>query len=226
MACTNCGATNKFIIDDQAGERICTNCGVVAEDRMIQYEEPEYRIFNEDEGRDEHNKQRAGPPQSIYDLDISNPEHTYLKALKQNTDDILSFYYFRRERVPKLILYTAWDVVEKAYRIQKRQKESGGLTNEEPEKIRKKYSSRIIIIVCGCYVALKTVQTYVDIGGLCDQASQYVSHLSFHMFATPKTNAVFKMLQKLHYKKDSRINTCSYQVPKRYPSKAHISLRR
>jgi transcription initiation factor TFIIIB Brf1 subunit/transcription initiation factor TFIIB len=221
--CTNCGATNKFVTDDREGARICTNCGAVAEDRMIQYEEPEYRIFDEE---NKQHKQRVGPPQSIYDLDISNPEHTYLKALKQNTDDILSCYYFRGEHVPKLILCTAWDVVEKAYRIQKRQKESGVLTNKDSEKTRKKYSYRIIIIVCGCYVALQTGQTHVNIDRLCNQASNYVSHSSFHMFATPKTTAVLRMLQKLNCRKDSRINTCSYPVPKRPQSRAHITLRR
>ena len=108
--CVNCGASNSVVKDARAGERICTNCGAVVEERMIQNEEPEYRIFDHE---DDQNKQRAGLPQSIYDFDTSNSEHNYLKELKLNTEEVLSVYYFCGERVPKLISNTALDVVEK-----------------------------------------------------------------------------------------------------------------
>jgi hypothetical protein len=152
-------------------------------------------------------------------LDTSNSEHNYLKELKQNTEEVLSVYYFRGDRVPKLILNSALDVVEKAYRLQKRQKESP----KDTSLLRQKYSYRIVIIVCGCYIALQTARIpTVTIDCLCFQVSRYVSHQhSSHTFATPKDTAVLKMLQQLKWKKDSSINTRAHRVPM-HSSKSRI----
>lgn len=217
--CINCSATNRFVNDDHAGQRTCTNCGAVAEERMIQWEEPEYRIFEQD---DNGNKQRVGTPQSIFDLDTSNPDHRYLKELKEHTADVLSVYYFCGNRVPKLILNNAFDVVEKAYRLQKREKQFGtedsvpaGCSDKTTTTLRQKYSHRIVIVVCGCYVALQASQIpNVTIDFLCSAVTSRVSmQLSSHTFATPKSTAVLKMLQRLKMKKHSGISTRLHRVP-------------
>ena len=45
MFCSNC---NNIIKDNVRGEYICTNCGTVHEERLID-QGPEYRIFNKEE---------------------------------------------------------------------------------------------------------------------------------------------------------------------------------
>jgi len=60
MLCSNCNGIN-IIKDNTRGEHICTDCGTVHEERLID-QGPEYRIFNKEEGK---RRSRTGGPTTL-----------------------------------------------------------------------------------------------------------------------------------------------------------------
>ncbi len=73
--CPNCGS-NDVITDQDRGEKICSNCGFVIEDRMIDFS-TDWRAYNQEEYE---KKARAEAPSSIINHDLS----TYIGL--ENTD--------------------------------------------------------------------------------------------------------------------------------------------
>ncbi|KAH8584614.1 transcription initiation factor IIB [Cryptosporidium sp. chipmunk genotype I] len=63
--CKRCGAGNSIVVyDSKSGSEICTRCGVVVEDRVIN-EEQEWRSFSND-GNDGNSKSRIGSVNDVW----------------------------------------------------------------------------------------------------------------------------------------------------------------
>ncbi|OII72577.1 transcription initiation factor TFIIB [Cryptosporidium ubiquitum] len=88
--CKRCGAGNSIVVyDSKSGSEICTRCGVVVEDRVIN-EEQEWRSFSND-GNDGNSKSRIGSVNDVWlddgtDSQLLVGDKKLMKAmLKHNT---------------------------------------------------------------------------------------------------------------------------------------------
>ncbi len=186
--CKECGQPDSFVVNDHIGERTCTKCGVVQEERMIQDSVTEYRIFSEEDNF----KKRVGHPVSIFEMDPDDPQNLFLKEMRVAAKQVLYRYYYH-DYIPKIAIQATYGVIEQAFKIQKREK------SVKNDHTRKKFSNRIIIVVAGCYIGLRQTFSSPDIDILAQQASDILSESIPHAFMPPDAIAVRTFLTSMNY---------------------------
>jgi len=78
--CQECGS-RRLLTDNKAGEVVCTSCGLIIRDLVLD-QKPEWRIFTNE---DEKAKRRVGPPTSIfrYDKNLATTFQPYKDAYEK-----------------------------------------------------------------------------------------------------------------------------------------------
>jgi transcription initiation factor TFIIB len=69
--CPRCGKTGTMVMDSSSGEQVCTNCGFVSNERLLD-EGPEWRNFGKEQG--EEDRSRVGGPSTLarHDMGLSS----------------------------------------------------------------------------------------------------------------------------------------------------------
>ena len=123
--CRNCKKKTKIVTDWSSGDTICTNCGMVLDERLISENMSEYRIFADDNNTSS-SKTRVGKTQSIFESNISSEfqpdvdeREFYTKGLELMNDFFVSHFSDSRE---KAIEYRAREIFDHAFRTQKGEK--------------------------------------------------------------------------------------------------------
>ncbi len=153
-SCNNCGKKNSWVEKWSTGDRVCSSCGMVGEERMISFEQTEYRIFEDDDD----SKVRVGPSFSIFEhvnmcdkVDTDEKEF-YNKGLLMLKDFFRDHFTDGRRAQIEI---RAKEIFDYAFRKQKNQKE-GDLTflNKDKEKSkRQKYSRKKTYLVAAIWIA-------------------------------------------------------------------------
>jgi len=161
LVCTGCESTS-FAEDHRSGDWICTQCGLVSEERLIS-NEAEYRVFAEDSAS--YNKIRVGQaynPLMEYSLTersrLERDEKEFLWDGLRNIDEIF-FKLYRGDSVNSPALNRAKELFQKAFHMQVEQKKGAVPMKRSGDakrlKNRQKFSRRKQFVVSCIYQALK-----------------------------------------------------------------------
>ena len=154
--CGNCNKANSFIDNWSSGDRICSSCGIVTQERMITFDETEYRVFRDDD--DSKKKIRVGKAYSIFEhmnvcSDIDNDEKEFYSKGLMMLEDFFSYHFVDARRMD--IENRAKEIFDYAFRKQKDQKEGEFLfiNKEKEETKRQKYSKKKTYLVTAIWIA-------------------------------------------------------------------------
>jgi transcription initiation factor TFIIIB Brf1 subunit/transcription initiation factor TFIIB len=158
--CKNCGSDD-FVFQYKEGDKVCTACGVVADERMIS-EEAEYRLFSDDSSS--LSKVRAGPATSIYLLSdhstgqsrLAAEERQFLYDGWKNIDQVVNRLF--PDSQPAVVRSRAKELFQKAFLHQLGQKQGHNeFKKGEDDKnvVRQRFSKRKTIVVAALYHAFR-----------------------------------------------------------------------
>ncbi|OII77175.1 transcription initiation factor IIB [Cryptosporidium andersoni] len=163
--CKRCGLGNSIIVyDSKSGSEICTRCGVVVEDRVIN-EEQEWRSFSSD-GNDGNSKSRVGSSNDVWlddgtDSQLVVGDKKLMKAMLkhsgQASSDRLIKEVFSQLRLIASNFNLHDNIIERCKEIVKE------LSNLNILKSGKKYTLAIVYIACreeGVSRTVKELLTY------------------------------------------------------------------
>jgi transcription initiation factor TFIIIB Brf1 subunit/transcription initiation factor TFIIB len=162
MTCSNCPAKTRLVENWSTGDRTCTNCGMVQEERMIVQDAAEYRIFQDDDHESSSGRVRVGASQSIFapssncDLNTDADEKLFhTEGLRLMEDFFASYYPYGRA---KSIEYRAREIYDCVFRHQKEEKtgtsNSPSSCSETTSWQRVKYSRKKTYLVGAIWIAL------------------------------------------------------------------------
>eukprot|EP01114_Cavostelium_apophysatum_P021096 TRINITY_DN725_c0_g1_i1.p1 TRINITY_DN725_c0_g1~~TRINITY_DN725_c0_g1_i1.p1 ORF type:complete len:302 (+),score=54.57 TRINITY_DN725_c0_g1_i1:118-906(+) len=175
--CPSCGQYAELVEDHKAGDQICSNCGAIAQERLIS-NDAEWRVFSEDPNS--FNKARAGPaynPLMEYSLTersrLERDEREFLWDGLRNIEEI--FYRLSNgDSSNAPAQQRAKELFQQAFHMQVEQKQgkvpmkrSG---DKKSKKNRQKFSRRKQFVISALYQALKEcgINTW-DIQDLSEQ---------------------------------------------------------
>lgn len=162
--CSVCKEASTFVEDNHTGDRICSSCGAIQQERIIS-EEAEYRIFSDDS--ESKNKIRVGAaynPLQEYSLTQKSTLHRedkeFLWEGLKNVDDTI-FRLCNGDTTNKAVAERAKELFQKAFYRQMEQKKgnlvmkkASGPKTTNGGGIRKKFSKRKQYVVSCIYQAL------------------------------------------------------------------------
>lgn len=161
--CSNCMRKTQIVCNWNTGDKICNECGLILEERMIIEDAPEYRIYSEENSNSstQASKERVGKSQSIFESSIDCEFQTktdeklfYIKGQKMM--DKFFCQHFPDSRC-KSMEFRAKEIYDQVFQHQRREKVTSFTditTTATQQKKRIKYSKKKTFVTAAIWIAL------------------------------------------------------------------------